>query len=67
MYSNEGSKTYQMQSGRDEQVAEMAHSHGRQKTANGSTRNYTSLARATPVWKNRGLVTALHTTSESRR
>ena len=23
----------------------------------------TSLARATPVWKNRGLVTALHTTS----
>ncbi len=38
MYSNEGSKTYQRQSGRDEQVAEMAHSHG-QKTANGSTRN----------------------------
>ena len=25
--------------------------------------NTTSLARATPVWKNRGLVTALHTTS----
>ena len=40
MYSSEGSKTYQRQSGRDEQVAEMAHSH-RQKTANGSTRNYT--------------------------
>ena len=25
--------------------------------------NAISLARATPVWKNRGLVTALHTTS----
>ncbi len=44
MYSNEGSKTYQMQSGRDEQVAEMAHSHG-QRTANGSTRNYSRRAR----------------------
>ena len=27
----------------------------------------TSLARATPVWKNRGLVTALHTTSSDRQ
>ncbi len=44
MYSNEGSKTYQMQSGRDEQVAEMAYSHG-QRTANGSTRNYTFSSR----------------------
>ena len=26
-----------------------------------------SLARATPVWKNRGLVTALHTTSSDRQ
>ena len=26
-------------------------------------RVHVSLARATPVWKNRGLVTALHTTS----
>ncbi len=35
MYSN-----LPEQSGRDEQVADMAHSHG-QKTANGSTRKYT--------------------------
>ena len=26
-----------------------------------------SLARATPVWKNRGLVTALHTTSSDQQ
>ena len=28
---------------------------------------YTSLARVTPLWKNRGLVTALHTTSSTVR
>ena len=32
-----------------------------------STHVWASLARATPVWKNRGLVTALHTTSSDRQ
>ena len=37
------------------------------RTLCGVDRDSLSLVRATPVWKNRGLVTALHTTSSDRQ